>query len=116
MEDVNHDNTTRKSNNKFAIQNTTSQQMGNGTQFDSTFPDKNNTTPVTSSFIQEDIPPNKPEPVIVVILAYMHTGSSYTASIIQQHPGTFYEFEPLRSLQESSRRNFPIIFLNGTCR
>ncbi|XP_045202965.2 uncharacterized protein LOC123556378 [Mercenaria mercenaria] len=53
---------------------------------------------------------------IVIILAYMHTGSSYTARIIQNHPGTFYEFEPLRSLQESSRRGTWIQYLNGTKR
>lgn len=56
------------------------------------------------------------EAKIIIILAYMHTGSSYTARIINNHPGTFYEFEPLRSLQESSRNSLWIQFLNGTTR
>lgn len=60
---------------------------------------------------------NRKEDVrIVIILAYMHTGSSYIASIIKNHPGTFYEFEPLRYLQTSAKRYQWIRFLNGTTR
>lgn len=53
---------------------------------------------------------------IVIILAYMHTGSTYTAQMIKNHPGTFYEFEPLRNLQKSSRKKHTIEYLNGATR
>lgn len=53
---------------------------------------------------------------IVIILAYMHTGSTYFGSILQHHEGTFYEYENLRSLMYSTRAGKLIHFLNGTSR
>ncbi|XP_045196739.2 carbohydrate sulfotransferase 1-like [Mercenaria mercenaria] len=35
---------------------------------------------------------------IVLIIAYMRTGSTLTASLFQEFPGTFYVFEPIRGL------------------
>ncbi|XP_045206560.2 carbohydrate sulfotransferase 3-like [Mercenaria mercenaria] len=51
---------------------------------------------------------------IVIILAYMHTGSTYIGSIFQHHKESFYEFENLRSLMYSTRAGKVIHFLNGT--
>lgn len=55
-------------------------------------------------------------PLRVVILAYMHTGSTYLASILQNHPGSFYEFEPLRSLKTEFTLQRPRRFLDGSVR
>lgn len=35
---------------------------------------------------------------IVLIVAYMRTGSTLTGSIFQEYPGTFYAFEPIRAV------------------
>ncbi|XP_053400390.1 carbohydrate sulfotransferase 3-like [Mercenaria mercenaria] len=51
---------------------------------------------------------------MVIILAYMHTGSTYIGSIFQHHKGSFYEFENLRSHMYSTRAGKVIHFLNGT--
>ncbi|WAR23524.1 hypothetical protein MAR_037193 [Mya arenaria] len=39
----------------------------------------------------------------VLLLTYMRTGSSLTGEILQQLPGAFYVFEPLRTLYETNR-------------
>ncbi|KAL4225996.1 hypothetical protein ACF0H5_013983 [Mactra antiquata] len=51
---------------------------------------------------------------MVVILAYMHTGSTYLGSILQNHQESFYEYEALRSLMYSTHASKTIYFLNGT--
>ena len=53
---------------------------------------------------------------MIAVLAYMHTGSTYVGSVFQNHPATYYEYEPLRSLQAMSRRNESTTWLNGTTR
>ena len=35
---------------------------------------------------------------IIIIVAYMRTGSTLTASLFQEFPNTFYVFEPVRSV------------------
>ena len=52
----------------------------------------------------------------VIILAYMHTGSTYLASILQHHPDTFYQFEPLRSIKQQYTKHRVVTFLNNTAR
>ena len=53
---------------------------------------------------------------IVIILAYMHTGSTYTGGLIEHHPGTYYEYESLRSLQMATKRKRMIRYLHDTPR
>ncbi|KAH3893701.1 carbohydrate sulfotransferase 1-like [Dreissena polymorpha] len=65
--------------------------------------------------------PDPTKPTKVIVLAYMHTGSSYTATVLEQHPGSFWESERLHYLHESSmgknaRHGRTIQFLNGTRR
>jgi hypothetical protein len=38
---------------------------------------------------------------ILIIVAYMRSGSTLTASLFQEYTGTFYVFEPIRFLHES---------------
>ncbi|WAQ99905.1 hypothetical protein MAR_024278, partial [Mya arenaria] len=51
---------------------------------------------------------------VIIILAYMHTGSTYLGDVLHQLPGSFYEYEPLRSLQQASRYRDAITFMNGS--
>jgi len=52
----------------------------------------------------------------ILIVAYMHTGSTYLGSVLHNHPGVYYEFEPLRSLEASYMNEKPLVFLSGTVR
>lgn len=70
----------------------------------------------TMSYDQATYTQSDPRPLKVIVLAYMHTGSTYLASILQNHPDTFYEFEPLRSMQYQYNRNMYMTFLNRTIR
>lgn len=42
---------------------------------------------------------------IVLIMAYMRTGSTLTASVLQEYPGTFYAFEPVRSVHSTFKKS-----------
>jgi len=55
-------------------------------------------------------------PLIVIILAYMHTGSTHLGEVLHKYTGSFYEYEPLRFLQKTTRAGQAIRFLNGTMR
>lgn len=57
---------------------------------------------------------------IVLIVAYMRTGSTLTGSIFQEYPGTFYAFEPIRAVfdafeaaQKHNRTTVGLKFLQG---
>ncbi|XP_060566742.1 carbohydrate sulfotransferase 1-like [Ruditapes philippinarum] len=41
---------------------------------------------------------------IIIIIAYMRTGSTLTASLFQEYPNTFYVFEPIRSVYMKFKR------------
>lgn len=41
---------------------------------------------------------------IVLIIAYMRTGSTLTGSLFEAHSGTFYAFEPLFGVENAFRR------------
>lgn len=69
-------------------------------------------TPVSHRFRRLDNNRTK----IVLIVAYMHTGSSYTGALIQQHPGTYYVYEPLRYLQKATLEKTPIKFIGENIR
>lgn len=75
-----------------------------------------------TKFLFEDLVSNdlmlqtKPGQLRVILLAYMHTGSTYLGSILQNHPGTFYLFEPLRSFLSICENKKPLNFLNGSTR
>ena len=56
----------------------------------------------------------RPGVKIIIILAYMHTGSTFLGSILQQIPGVYYEYETLRSLQQDSRNKATVIYMNGS--
>lgn len=57
---------------------------------------------------------------IVIIIAYMRTGSTLTASLLQQYPGTFYVYEPIRSLYgaytKGDRTHATLNYINGKVR
>ena len=44
----------------------------------------------------------------------MHTGSTFLGSILQQYPGTFYDYESLRSLQQDNVLGTSVVYMNGT--
>ena len=54
---------------------------------------------------------------IVLIVAYMRTGSTLTGSLFQEYPGNFYAFEPIRAVYdtflESKRRNMSYTVLDS---
>ena len=54
----------------------------------------------------------------VIILTYMRSGSSLTGDILQQSPGAFYVYEPLRLLERlvKLQPGAPLRFVNGTIR
>ncbi|KAH3829885.1 hypothetical protein DPMN_103116 [Dreissena polymorpha] len=51
---------------------------------------------------------------LIIILAYMHTGSTYIGNLLSQHPGTFYQYEALRNLQMATMAAGRVRYLNGT--
>ncbi|KAH3835147.1 hypothetical protein DPMN_108491 [Dreissena polymorpha] len=53
-------------------------------------PDRLQTTPNTSSDAQK-----------ILVVAYMRTGSTLLGEILHQIPGSFYLFEPLRTLEKN---------------
>ena len=57
---------------------------------------------------------SRPRVKIIIILAYMHTGSTFLGSILQQIPGIYYEYETLRSLQQDSRNRNTVVYMNGS--
>ncbi|KAL5013650.1 hypothetical protein ScPMuIL_007920 [Solemya velum] len=52
----------------------------------------------------------------IVILTYMRSGSSLTGDILQQHPGSFYIFEPLHRTTKVMKEGQPIFMQNGQAR
>ena len=56
----------------------------------------------------------QPKVKVIIILAYMHTGSTFLGSILQQIPGAYYEYETLRSLQYDSRNRVTVVYMNGS--
>ncbi|XP_045198558.2 carbohydrate sulfotransferase 3-like [Mercenaria mercenaria] len=60
---------------------------------------------------------------IVLIIAYMRTGSTLTGSIFQEYPDTFYVFEPVRLINQAfkgkdqkDKTNVTLKYINGTKR
>ncbi|XP_060566735.1 carbohydrate sulfotransferase 1-like isoform X2 [Ruditapes philippinarum] len=53
---------------------------------------------------------------VIIIIAYMRTGSTLTASLLQEHPNTFYVFEPIRSVntkfKEAKKKNLTSTLLH----
>ena len=56
------------------------------------------------------------QPVSVLILTYMRSGSSLTGDILQHSGGAFYVYEPFRSLGHKDPSSFTLIYANGTVR
>ncbi|KAJ8316428.1 hypothetical protein KUTeg_006442 [Tegillarca granosa] len=55
-------------------------------------------------------------PSHIIILTYMRSGSTFIGDVLQEDPGVFYLFEPLRILQFMMRDNESIVYLNGNLR
>ncbi|XP_069141632.1 carbohydrate sulfotransferase 3-like [Argopecten irradians] len=53
---------------------------------------------------------------MVLVVAYMRSGSSLVGDILQQHPSSFYVFEPLRSATELAYSNQSVTFYNSSVR
>ena len=53
----------------------------------------------------------------VIILAYLRSGSTFTADVIQQHPDIYYLYEPFYSTigQQYYTNNGVCRFLDGNC-
>lgn len=60
--------------------------------------------------------PGPPSPKMVLVVAYLRTGSTFTASLFTQQPDTFYVFEPLHMLYDKASKGKKISFLDGTVR
>lgn len=57
--------------------------------------------------------PNQP---VIIILTYMRSGSSLTGDILQQHPSSFYIFEPLHRASKTLKDDKPFISQGGESR
>ena len=58
-----------------------------------------------------------PIPTTVIVVTYMRSGSSLTGDILQQSPGAFYIYEPLRELEKlANQPGSNLMFVNGTVR
>jgi len=53
---------------------------------------------------------------MILVVAYLRTGSTFTASLFTHQPNSFYVFEPLHMLHDKSSKGEKINFLNGTVR
>ena len=55
---------------------------------------------------------------IVIIAAYMRTGSTFMGGIFQRYPGTFYLFEPLHYIDDSleKRNSTQLMSVSGKTR
>ncbi|XP_069141630.1 carbohydrate sulfotransferase 5-like [Argopecten irradians] len=66
--------------------------------------------------------PHRPETVtmkenvhsMVLVVAYMRSGSSFLGDILQQHEPSFYVYEPLKEAVDRIDNNKTIVFFNGT--
>ncbi|XP_060067731.1 carbohydrate sulfotransferase 5-like [Ylistrum balloti] len=56
------------------------------------------------------------EPIPVILLTYMRSGSSFLGSVLQTNPDVYYLFEPLHAIQMAVRSQETFTFLNGTSR
>ncbi|XP_033744706.1 carbohydrate sulfotransferase 5-like [Pecten maximus] len=56
----------------------------------------------------------KAQQSMVLVVAYMRSGSSFLGDILQQHDSSFYVYEPLKDAVDSIDNNRTIAFLNGT--
>ncbi|KAH3739781.1 hypothetical protein DPMN_046468 [Dreissena polymorpha] len=54
-----------------------------------------------STFNKEDSPSILSNRSIILVIAYMRTGSTLTASILQESERSFYVFEPLHKLEQA---------------
>ena len=53
---------------------------------------------------------------IVIIAAYMRTGSTLMGGMFHHHPGTFYLFEPIRHIFDAftgARNNTKLMYVSG---
>ncbi|XP_045207054.2 carbohydrate sulfotransferase 1-like isoform X1 [Mercenaria mercenaria] len=64
--------------------------------------------------LQSKFNPDPSQPVSVLVLTYMRSGSSLTGDILQQSDGAFYVYEPFRSLGHKNASTFTISYANGT--
>ena len=53
---------------------------------------------------------------IVLIVAYMRTGSTFLGGIFKQYPKLFYLFEPIRHIYETVKSNRGVEYINGAKR
>lgn len=53
---------------------------------------------------------------IVLIVAYLRSGSTFTASLLTQNPEVFYVFEPLHTIQTNLHKYNRLRYINGTVR
>ena len=50
---------------------------------------------------------------IVIIAAYMRTGSTFMGGMFHHYPGTFYVFEPIRRISEATRDSKELVYVSG---
>ncbi|XP_052798272.1 carbohydrate sulfotransferase 1-like isoform X2 [Mya arenaria] len=58
--------------------------------------------------------PGKPK--LLLIVAYLRSGSTFTSSLFSQQPDSFYVFEPLHMVLSTVKKHMALRYVNGTVR
>ncbi|XP_060079159.1 carbohydrate sulfotransferase 6-like [Ylistrum balloti] len=65
---------------------------------------------------KQTLPPITPTHSMVLVVAYMRSGSSFLGDILQQDDSSFYVYEPLKDANDRIENNQSIALYNGTNR
>ncbi|XP_052798278.1 carbohydrate sulfotransferase 5-like [Mya arenaria] len=69
-----------------------------------------------TSLIEGDPMPIPGKPKLLLIVAYLRSGSTFTASLFSQQPDSFYVFEPLHMVVKTVKKHMALRYVNGTVR
>ncbi|XP_052798285.1 carbohydrate sulfotransferase 1-like isoform X2 [Mya arenaria] len=72
-------------------------------------------SPPTSQ-IREGPKPTPGKPKLLLIVAYLRSGSTFTSSLFSQQPDSFYVFEPLHMVVKTVKKHMALRYVNGTVR
>ncbi|WAR01247.1 hypothetical protein MAR_007805 [Mya arenaria] len=67
-----------------------------------------------TSLIEGDPMPIPGKPKLLLIVAYLRSGSTFTASLFSQQPDSFYVFEPLHMVVKTVKKHMALRYVNGT--
>ncbi|WAR01244.1 hypothetical protein MAR_007802 [Mya arenaria] len=69
-----------------------------------------------TSQIKGGLKPTPGKPKLLLIVAYLRSGSTFTSSLFTQQPDSFYVFEPLHMVVETVKKHMALRYVNGTVR